>query len=119
MFAQTTSAGIVPSIDWASVAPLVVMAVGGVLLITITSIMPRLRSGGFPAAFTILTSVVAAGFLTRVWNTVQTEGPSWAVSGALGIDAYTVFVWGATSLAVFFTAAFFCLLYTSPSPRDS
>ncbi len=108
MLAQTTSesAGIVPSVDWALLAPLVILAVGGILLITISSIFPRLRFGGFPAGFTILTAVIAGGSLTRVWNDVSENGPAWVVANALGIDFYTLFVWGTICLAVFFCAAF-------------
>lgn len=109
MLAQTTteSANVIPSVDWFLLTPLVVLAVGGILLITLSSVFPRLRAGGFPAGFTILTAVVAGGFLTQVWQAISVEGPSLVVANAMAIDFFTLFVWGTICLAVFFTAAFF------------
>ena len=53
----------VPEVAWSLLSPLLVLAVGGILLITITSVAPPLRGRGFPAAFTILTAAVAGWFL--------------------------------------------------------
>ncbi len=83
-----------PDIEWSMLSPFLVVAVGGILLITVTSVVPRLRTGGFPAAFTILSAAVAGWFLRGLWSTVRDEGPRDVVAGSLAIDGFTVFVWG-------------------------
>ena len=103
LIAQDTVA--VPDVAWSLLAPFLVLAVGGILLITITSVAPPLRTRGFPAAFTILAAVVAGWFLRRIW--IDYEGPQLIVGDALAIDRYTLWVWGTICAAVFLVAALF------------
>lgn len=98
---------IVPNVEWSLIAPLVILAIGGVLLITVTSVAPKLRYRGFPAWFTILTAVASAASIVRIWDRVVSEGGQLVVGGALSIDAFTLFVWGVICLSVFLTGALF------------
>ncbi|MDH5521335.1 MAG: NADH-quinone oxidoreductase subunit N [Acidimicrobiia bacterium] len=95
----------VPEIAWSLLSPLLVLAVGGILLITITSVAPPLRGRGFPAAFTILTAAVAGWFLRGIWT--DFDGPQLIVGDALAIDRFTLWVWGTICVAVFLVAALF------------
>ncbi len=95
----------VPDVAWSLLAPFIVLAVGGILLITVTSIVPVLRGRGFPAAATIIIAAVAAGFLVPIWNRVEDDGAQSVVGGALSIDQFTIFVWGVICVSVFLVAA--------------
>ncbi|MGH1493453.1 MAG: hypothetical protein ACRBK7_29325, partial [Acidimicrobiales bacterium] len=95
----------VPDVAWSLLMPFVVLAVGGILLITLTSVIPVLRGRGFPAGFTIITAAVAAWFLRPIWNRIDDDGPQSVVGGALSIDHYTIFVWGVICVSVFLVAA--------------
>lgn len=104
--AQATADTIaVPDVAWSLLMPFVVLAIGGVLLITITSVVPRLRTGGYPAGFTILTAAVAAWFLRPIWNRIEDDGAQSVVGGAMSIDHFTIFVWGVICVSVFLVAA--------------
>ncbi len=93
-----------PHIDWVLLAPFLVMALGGILLITATSVVPILRSRGFPAAFTVLTAALSAAFLVPVWDRID-GGAQSVAGGALAIDGFSVFVWGVIATSVFLVAA--------------
>jgi len=94
-----------PEIVWSLIWPLVVLSLGGVLLVTVTSLVPPLRRNGFPAAFTGLVAVVAGAFLIPIWSRVNgAEGPQLVVGGAISVDGYTVFVTAVIIIAVFFAA---------------
>ncbi len=105
LLAQQAVQGVVPDIAWSLLAPFVVLAIGGILLITITSVVPVLRANGFPAGFTILTAAVAALFLIPVWNRVADDGPQAVVGQALAIDHFSLFSWGVICISVFLVAA--------------
>ena len=66
----TAVQGQIPDVAWSLLAPVLILAVGGVLLITITSVVPVLRGRGFPAGFTILTAAAAAATLVPIWNRI-------------------------------------------------
>ena len=96
---------VVPDIPWSLLSPLLVIAIGGILLITVTSVAPRLKGRGFPAGFTILTAAVAGAFLRSLWTRVSEDGPQSIVGGALSIDHFAIFVWGVICVSVFLVAA--------------
>lgn len=94
-----------PEIVWSLIWPFIILAIGGVLLVTITSVVPRLRGGGFPAAFTGATAAIAGASLIPIWDRVtNTEGPQLVIANALGVDGFTVFITGVICIAVFFAA---------------
>ena len=105
-----------PPVVWSLLWPFLILAVGGVLLVTITSVVPTLRGRSFPAAFTCLTALLSGLSLIPVWQRVDrldlatgvlgsgTEGPRSLVSGAYAVDGFTVFVTGVICVSVFLTA---------------
>ncbi len=103
MIAQETVQ--VPDVAWSLLAPLLVLAIGGIVLITITSVAPPLRERGFPAAFTILVAAVAGFFCWNIWQ--DQADPQLIVGDALAIDRYTLWVWGTICVAVLLVAALF------------
>ena len=94
-----------PEIVWSLILPLLILAVGGIVLVTITSVMPRLRGGGFPAAYTAAVALAAGVAVVPIWSRVtDTEGPQLAVADAIGVDGVTVFITAVICVAVFFAA---------------
>ncbi|MEL6984155.1 MAG: proton-conducting transporter membrane subunit, partial [Actinomycetota bacterium] len=105
LIAQQAVQGQIPDVAWSLLAPFVVLAVGGILLITITSVVPVLRGNGFPAGFTILTAAVAGWFIRTVWNRVSDDGAEVIVGRALSIDHFTLFSWAVICISVVLVAA--------------
>jgi len=108
LFAQDVAVE-TPEIAWSLLMPLVIMALGGIGLVTITSVVPRLRGDGFPAAFTAGVAVAAGGSLIPIWSrvtdlTLADSGPQLLVAGAMRADAFTVFVTGVIAASVFLAA---------------
>ena len=94
-----------PDIAWSLIWPFIVLSIGGVLLVTLTSLVPPLRGGGFPAAFTGAVAVVAAALLIPIWDRVNgTEGPQLVVANAIGVDSFTVFITAVICISVFLAA---------------
>ena len=94
-----------PEIVWSLILPFVILSIGGVVLVTITSVVPVLRGGGFPSAFTAAVALAAGVSLVPIWQRVtDTEGPQLAVADAIAIDGFTVFVTAVICVAVFFAA---------------
>jgi NADH-quinone oxidoreductase subunit N len=91
----------IPEIVWSAIWPLVLLSLGGVLLITVTSISPSLRGRSFPAAATIGLAIVSLATLPSTWNKVQESGGQLAViADALRIDAFTLLVTGVMCMAL-------------------
>ncbi|MEM9616021.1 MAG: NADH-quinone oxidoreductase subunit N [Actinomycetota bacterium] len=96
---------IAPEIAWSLLAPFAILAIAGVLLVTVTSVYPRLRGGSFPAAFTGTVAAVALATLVPIWERVNgPEGAQLVVANALAVDEYTVFITAVICIAVFFAA---------------
>lgn len=88
MLAQTATS---PEVVWSLLWPLIIMSIGGVVLVTVTSVVPALRRPGMPAALTIL--IGGASFVSTIpiWRrVVDTEGPTTVIAGAMSVDAFTV-----------------------------
>jgi NADH-quinone oxidoreductase subunit N len=94
-----------PQVVWSLLWPLIIVATGALLLLTVTSLVPATRRSPFPAAFTIVTAGAALAALVPVWQRVTgDEGPRSLLAGAITVDGYTVFVTGLLCLAVILVA---------------
>ncbi len=102
MLAQTATS---PEVVWSLLWPLIFLAIGGVLLVTVTSVVPAFRRPGMPAAITILLGGASLTSTIPIWRrVVDTEGPTQVVAGAITIDAFTVVMTAIISCAVILTA---------------
>ena len=106
VFAQAVT----PDIEWSLIWPFTILALAGVILITITSLVPSTRTGSFPAAFTAASGITAAFFIPFIVGRVNDEA---AVSGrrefyvladAIVVDNFTLFITGILCIAVVLTA---------------
>jgi len=99
-----------PNIEWSLIWPFTVLALAGVLLITITSLAPSTRSGAFPGAFTAASAITAAFFIPfiarRINDTTPDDAPGefYVLSRAIVVDNFTLFITGILCIAVVLTA---------------
>ena len=107
LFAQET---ITPNIEWSLIWPFTILALAGVVLITITSLVPSTRSGAFPGAFTAASAITAAVFIPfiarRVNDSTAGDAPGefYVLSRAIVVDNFTLFITGILCIAVVLTA---------------
>jgi NADH-quinone oxidoreductase subunit N len=95
-----------PTVDWSALLPLVILMVGALLLLTITSLVKRRSLGSFYAVYTIAVASAAIVAVLPVWARVQGwskllwidqshpdgTGAFTTVGGAIGIDGFGLFV---------------------------
>ncbi|MFT7599148.1 MAG: NADH-quinone oxidoreductase subunit N [Acidimicrobiales bacterium] len=92
----------VPDVEWSLMWPLIVLSIGGVLLITITSLVPSTRGRGIPAGFTAALSITALAFLPWMSSRVNDslDGRFYIVDRALVVDGFTIFVTAVICIAL-------------------
>jgi NADH-quinone oxidoreductase subunit N len=95
-----------PAVEWSMLWPVLILALGGILLVTLSSIVPRARNRGVPAAFTAVTAALAFAFLPSVSNRLDDipGGRATVVAGALAVDNFTIFVTGVVCISLFLVA---------------
>jgi NADH-quinone oxidoreductase subunit N len=90
-----------PGVEWSYLWPLMTLSIGGVLLITLTSLVPATRHRGFPAAFSAAAAIVAFAFLPWMNGRVSDAGGQvYVLDRALAVDGFTIFVTGVICIAV-------------------
>jgi NADH-quinone oxidoreductase subunit N len=98
-----------PTVDWASILPIVVLFAGAVLLILVCSLL-RSRPKGLYAGWTVITALIAIATAVPIWARVQGfddiaghntfvfwhytppyKGPYSVIAASVGVDGFTVF----------------------------
>ena len=92
-----------PNIEWSLLWPLVILSLGAILLITITSVVPKLRGNGFAAAFTAAVAI-AAGWSLWFVNRELDGRRVLAVAGAISVDDFTMFITAIICIALVLVA---------------
>jgi NADH-quinone oxidoreductase subunit N len=95
-----------PAVDWAAVAPLLVL-VGGALVLMLASAFVRTPKVTVP--YTVITCLVALGTIGAVvplWREVQDadRGPFSTMAGAVGVDGFSLFMIVVIAVAVILAA---------------
>jgi NADH-quinone oxidoreductase subunit N len=80
-----------PAVDWSATSPLLVLAVGALLLLGVTALTRRTPPPGTYAWFTVLTCAVTLVAAAVLWDRIDEDGPIGAVAGALAVDGFGVF----------------------------
>lgn len=96
-----------PGIEWSLIWPLTILALGAIVLVTITSLFASTRTNMFPAAFTVACGVGAAAFLPSIYNRVQEEGAIGVIADSLVIDSFTVYITAILCMVVVLVALLF------------
>jgi NADH-quinone oxidoreductase subunit N len=84
-----------PDIAWSALTPLLVLSVGGLLLLTFTSLIPAFRKSSTAlTAYTVAVSIGAVATSVPLWLRVQDveRGAFSTAAGAWGVDGFSVFV---------------------------
>ena len=94
-----------PSVDWPALVPLMIMAAGGLVLLTINSVVVHLPRW-FATAWTVAVGIAAGVTVIPVWVRVNdvTRGPKSTLSNMLGVDGFYLFFVAIISAAVVLTA---------------
>lgn len=96
-----------PDIEWSAIMPIIILAAGGILLLTLSSLVRSVReTPSANAAITVVIGLAAVAFCIPLWERVQDpeRGPLTAVAGAIGIDGFSVLAIGLIAIAVILTA---------------
>jgi len=104
MFAQAPAAPPVPEIVWSSIAPALVLILGGVLLLTVVSLLRGRLPSWFHATWTVAVAVGALCATVPLWQRVQDEGASSQMAGAVALDGFSLFVTGVLCISVILAA---------------
>ena len=96
LLAQASPGNLVPtpSIDWEALVPHLLLAGGGVLLLTIVSLAGNRLPSGFASAYTFAIGVGTVLSSIALWHRIADEGATSTLSGMVGIDRFTMFVTG-------------------------
>jgi NADH-quinone oxidoreductase subunit N len=95
-----------PGIDWAALAPILILIGGAALLLVVDALSLRRPADGVRALYTVV--VAGASIISSVplWQEVRDpeRGPFSVVRGALGIDGFSVFFFVLLAAAVLLAA---------------
>jgi NADH-quinone oxidoreductase subunit N len=94
-----------PKVDWRALAPVVILLVGGIVLLTIAALTRKRPTARWYAPFTVAVAVLAALSVLPLWARVQgwdklgwitmprsPRGPFSTVAGLVGVDGFGLFV---------------------------
>jgi NADH-quinone oxidoreductase subunit N len=95
-----------PGVEWAGLLPVIILAVGALVLLTITSLLRRHLFRGFYALYTIVVAFAAIATVFPLWARVQGweqlwwidlehdsgVGPFSTIAGAVTIDGFGLYV---------------------------
>ncbi len=95
---------VTPSIDVSMILPNLVLMLGGILLLTLVSVLKgRVPSWLFPV-WTISTAVAAMCTVVPLWQRFGETGPETGMGGSVGLDGFSLFATIEICLAVVFGA---------------
>ena len=89
-----------PEIIWSAIAPNLILMLGGVLLLTVVSLVRGRLPRWFHAAWTVVVAVAAFVAIVPLWQRVQDQGASTVMAGAVGLDGFSLFVTGVICISV-------------------
>lgn len=95
-----------PLIQWSSLAPQLILMVGGVLMLTVVSLVKKHPPKGLSAAYAIVVASASLISTIPLWHRVLNpkEGPVGLVASAVGLDGFSLFVTGILCVSVILVA---------------
>ena len=95
-----------PHVDWAALLPQIFLGGGGLVLLTIGSLLRRRLPLWFPTAFSAGAALGAFGGVIWLWIRVQdpARGAFTTIAGTIGIDGFSVFLSGVVVVSVLLAA---------------
>jgi len=83
-----------PSVEWAGLVPLIVLAGGAVVLLMAASLIGKWVPQWAYAAFTALVGVWGVVACVSLWDEIEEHGPYSTLANAVGVDGFSVFLSG-------------------------
>lgn len=95
-----------PHVEWSYLSPLLILLIGAFALLVVVSVVRRRLPRSFSALYTVAVTTASLISAYPLWHRVTNdkEGPISAVSGAIGVDHFTLFIGAVIGLAVILTA---------------
>ena len=95
-----------PDVVWSALAPQLILMVGGVVMLTVVSLIARRPPRGMYAAYTVVVALAALISIIPLWGRVQNpeEGAASLVGGAVGFDGFSLFVIGVLCVGLILVA---------------
>ena len=106
MLAQDATRIATPDIDWAAMAPILLLIGGAALLLVVDALSTRRPTAGIYALYTVVVAGASIATAVPLWQEVTDpdQGPFTVVAGAIGIDGFSVFFFFIIAVAVILAA---------------
>ncbi len=95
---------VAPSIDWWAVTPQLILIGGALLILLVTSLSPRPLPLAVSTGITVVSAAAAVAVGVKLWFDVRDDGPRSVISGALGLDGFSLFFLILVGLALVLSA---------------
>ncbi len=95
-----------PDVVWSALAPQLILMVGGVVMLTVVSLIARRPPKGTYAAYTVVVALAALISIVPLWGRVHNpeEGAASLVGGAVALDGFSLFVIGVLCVGLILVA---------------
>ena len=106
LLAQTGPLGPIatPPVAYEDIAPMLVLTIGALVLLTIAALVKRKFGRGFYALCTLVTCAAALATASWLWFDVQDEGTRFAFANMIAVDGFAVFFYIVIAIAVALSA---------------
>ena len=106
MVAQVTAKLATPDVVWSALVPQLILMIGGVVMLTVVSLVKGKAPKGTYATYTVLVALASLISTIPLWHRVQhlAEGPASLVGGAVGFDGFSLFVIAVICIGVILAA---------------
>lgn len=97
-----------PEVVWSALVPQLILMIGGVLLLTIVSLVKGRLPRGAYATYTVVVALASLISVVPLWHRVRNvkEGAASLVGGAVGLDGYSLFLIATMAVGVILAALF-------------
>jgi len=92
-----------PEIVWWALVPVIVFAVSGLLLLTVSSLLKK-ESSWLAPTITLTAGIFVLFYSFPMWNKIQNDGPFAFLNDSVGVDGSTIFLTGLIAIALISTS---------------
>jgi NADH-quinone oxidoreductase subunit N len=81
-----------PAVVWSALLPVLILIAGAVVLMVLGALLPQRPRFAWHALATVVVALAAIGAVVPLWNRVHDDGAMSIVSGAVGVDGFSLFL---------------------------